>query len=86
MSRTTVEICHAGLVLEVEVSTWLATRGARDSLGGRPGAGPPLEPDEPAGFDIEKITVKDIDDVDAIYELVEAELIEQGKDDGYESY
>lgn len=32
-----------------------ATAGARDSLGGIRGAGPALEPDEPAEFVIEKI-------------------------------
>ncbi len=37
----------------VEYSTHKAYRGARDSLCGKRGAGPPLEPDEPAGIDIE---------------------------------
>lgn len=45
--RTYIEV-------EVEVSyTYVpASRGARDSLGGRRGAGPPLEPDEPATVEI----------------------------------
>ena len=40
--------------IEVEVSydAWPASRGARDSLCGKAGAGPPLEPDEPAGIEI----------------------------------
>ena len=40
--------------VEVEVSydAWPASRGARDSLGGKPGAGPPLEPDDPGGIEI----------------------------------
>jgi len=40
--------------VEVEVSydAWPASRGARDSLCGKAGAGPPLEPDEPAGIEI----------------------------------
>jgi len=40
--------------VEVEVSydAWPASRGARDSLGGRAGAGPPLEPDDPGGIEI----------------------------------
>jgi hypothetical protein len=33
-----------------------AYHGARDSLGGVRGAGPPLEPDEPAGIEIESVT------------------------------
>ena len=28
------------------------SRGARDSLGGKAGAGPPLEPDEPASLEL----------------------------------
>lgn len=31
------------------------TRGARDSLGGRRGCGPALEPDEPEDFEIESV-------------------------------
>ena len=40
--------------VEVEVSydAWPASRGARDSLGGKAGAGPPLEPDDPGGIEI----------------------------------
>ena len=40
--------------IEVEVSydAWPASRGARDSLGGKAGAGPPLEPDDPGGIEI----------------------------------
>ena len=33
-----------------------AHRGARDSCGGVPGAGPPLEPDEPATIEIDRTT------------------------------
>jgi hypothetical protein len=39
--------------LEVEYTAWKASRGARDSINGVKGAGPPLEPDEPAGIEIE---------------------------------
>ena len=40
--------------IEVEVSydVWPASRGARDSLCGKAGAGPPLEPDDPGGIEI----------------------------------
>ena len=40
--------------IEVEVSydAWPASRGARDSLGGKAGAGPPLEPDEESCIEI----------------------------------
>ena len=40
--------------IEVEVSydAWPASRGARDSLCGKAGAGPPLEPDDPGGIEI----------------------------------
>lgn len=33
-----------------------ASRGARDSLGGRAGMGPPLEPDEAEDFEIDTVT------------------------------
>jgi len=42
--------------VEVEYTAHRAHRGARDSLGGKRGAGPPLEPDEPAGIEIESVT------------------------------
>jgi hypothetical protein len=43
----------------VEYSYYGATRGARDSLGGIRGAGPALEPDEPAHVEIESVTDED---------------------------
>jgi hypothetical protein len=39
--------------LEVRYYAVPACRGARDSLGGVPGAGPPLEPDEPGHLEFE---------------------------------
>lgn len=36
----------------IEYEYYRACRGARDSLGGMPGAGPPLEPDEPEHCEI----------------------------------
>ena len=41
------------------------SRGMRDSLGGRPGAGPALEPDEPGDFEIEAILNHDERDITA---------------------
>lgn len=38
----------ADLIIEVDYDFIRASKGARDSLGGVRGAGPPLEPDEPA--------------------------------------
>lgn len=38
--------------LEISYTYHRARSGARDSLGGRRGAGPPLEPDEPASIEI----------------------------------
>lgn len=66
---------------EVEVDVhWVyypPCRGARDSLGGVRGAGPPLEPDEPADIDIEEVfgpngTAIEVDDatLDHIRDLV----------------
>ena len=41
--------------LEIEFTYHRAYRGARDSLGGVRGGGPPLEPDEPASVEIESV-------------------------------
>lgn len=45
--------------VEVELDMIPGSRGARDSLGGRRGAGPPLEPDEPATAEVTRVTVLD---------------------------
>ena len=42
--------------VEVEYTYHRARRGARDSLCGKRGAGPPLEPDEPAEIEIDSVT------------------------------
>lgn len=44
----------------IDFTYYPPTRGARDSLGGKRGAGPPLEPDEPAEIEIN--SVKDLMD------------------------
>ncbi len=41
--------------IDVEYSYYKGSKGARDSLGGIPGAGPALEPDEPASIEIESV-------------------------------
>ena len=50
LDSMTVEV--GGVPFEVFFECWPGSKGARDSLGGVPGAGPPLEPDEPADFEI----------------------------------
>lgn len=44
--------------ISVELTYYPAIRGARDSLMGVRGAGPPLEPDEPATFEITSVVNK----------------------------
>ena len=41
-----------------------AYRGQRDSCGGVRGAGPPLEPDEPEHFEINRVTDADGNEID----------------------
>ncbi len=45
----------ADLDIIADVTYHPACRGARDSCGGVRGAGPPLEPDEPASIDIDDV-------------------------------
>ena len=59
--EVTVEYCFHG-----------GCRGARDSLCGKRGAGPPLEPDEPDEIEIESIT----DDTGKEMECTEVELVQ----------
>jgi hypothetical protein len=77
--KTTFTISN--IELEVEATFSKASSGARDSLGGVPNAGPPLEPDEPEMWEIDSIKHKgeDIsnilgDDIyEEIYDLLERE-------------
>ena len=57
--ETTVERDGEDVPVTVEYTYHRATRGARDSLCGIRGAGPPLEPDEPAWAEIDKVTGPD---------------------------
>ena len=52
MSHTFAYTITREIEVEVSYDAWPASRGARDSLCGKAGAGPPLEPDEPAGIEI----------------------------------
>ena len=71
-----ISITIYGVKMEAEIDTWKSHRGARDSLG------VPLEPDEPAGFDVIALMVGDQDILDlvgdkamsAIEEEINAEL------------
>lgn len=89
----TVDFCHKGLVLAADISTWPATKGARD---GR--YGPALEPDEDAGFDVDDVRVVEIEDElnveeiaeiladdDAIYQAIADELAGWEADYDYEA-
>lgn len=44
-----------GIPCQIEVYITAGCRGSRDSLGGIPNAGPPLEPDDPDEFEITEI-------------------------------
>jgi hypothetical protein len=72
-----------------------ASRGARDSLGGVRGAGPPLEPDEPECVEIESVMMhsttpndpKAVEDItDQLSDKQIAWLEEECLDDVRESY
>lgn len=54
-------------------------RGARDSLGGVLGAGPQLEPDEPAEFEIGSVTDSVGNEIDVDEEL-EERIVEEAND------
>ncbi|MCH8066948.1 MAG: hypothetical protein IIC69_00010 [Nanoarchaeota archaeon] len=58
----TMEWENGELNVEYELVSGKTTRGARDSLGGVAGMGPPLEPDETEyGAEIVKVTLFDVD-------------------------
>lgn len=46
-----------GIKFEVVYRNYPGYHGARDSIGGIPGAGPPLEPDESPSVEIESVKV-----------------------------
>jgi hypothetical protein len=53
--ETTIERDDEEIKLEITYSSYAGCRGARDSLGGKAGAGAQLEPDEPASIEIESV-------------------------------
>jgi hypothetical protein len=60
---TTIEVDGEPREVEVEYDFYRARAGARDSLGGVRGAGPPLEPDEPAHVEIRSVKSLGTDDL-----------------------
>lgn len=56
--QTTISIDGVETDVTVRYTYHKASRGARDSLGGVAGAGPALEPDEPADVEIEDVKTK----------------------------
>ena len=71
---TSITITRDDIDTEVDVDFTYhpAYRGRRDSIGGKRGAGPPLEPDEDASIEIN--SVKDAEGYE--YELTESEIQE----------
>lgn len=86
------------LFVEVGYTPVPAHRGARDSLGGKANAGPPLEPDEPAYIEINEVLVGKTDildqlsdsDVEAItrdveeFEIDKQEALDEGPEPDYD--
>jgi hypothetical protein len=71
------------LEVEVEYTFSKGCRGARDSLGGKAGAGPPLEPDEPDEVEIDSVTDEKGTEVDLTNEEITA--LEEKCLENYES-
>jgi hypothetical protein len=73
MPRITTTLTRDGDDLEVEVEYTFSKgcRGARDSLGGKAGAGPPLEPDEPDQILIDSVTDENGTDVELTDEEIQ---------------
>lgn len=66
--------------VEIELTYFPATRGARDSFGGIRGAGPPLEPDEPATFEVEAVRRCDNGEPLELTSYEEEQIIEKALD------
>lgn len=72
---TTIERDDAEIPVTVEYSYHKGCPGRRDSLGGRAGCGPPLEPDDPEEIEIQSVKGPDGKEVDLTDD--ELERIEQ---------
>lgn len=77
--KFTIERDEQDFEVIAEVIFHRAHRGARDSLGGVRGAGPPLEPDEPAEFEIGSVTDSAGNEIDVDEEL-EERILEEAND------
>ena len=86
MSTKTITVY--GIELEIEYTYHPPYKGARDSLAGIPGAGPPLEPDEEEYFEFARISHKGEDITDLISESALDKIEEQlwGDSDDYFDY
>lgn len=89
MATDLIRVSVYDIMFDCEVSTWPAYRGARDSFNGRAGAGLQLEPDEEAGFEIEKITIPsqgpiDFEDMLSVtHAQIEEAVLEELNEQGY---
>lgn len=70
-------ITYLGIELDIYFTHSKGYCGARDSLNGIAGAGPPLEPDEPASIEIKKILHKGEDIFDLIGEFQHLKILER---------
>lgn len=61
--ETTIYRDDEEVIITCELAYHASHRGARDSIMGVPNAGPPLEPDEPAHWEIESCKDADGNDV-----------------------
>ena len=88
-SQEDIEIEWQGefINLTVEFSYYKGSRGRRDSLGGRSGMGPQLEPDEPPEVEILKAWNEDGDFAldDNIYVLIENALWKRRSENAHDA-
>ena len=61
MTKGSITITLDGIDFDVDYTYTPPYRGARDSLNGVRGAGPPLEPDEDESIEIDKVYIEDVE-------------------------